>query len=157
MPIKVLWVEDEPSSLRFERILAEQHGWHVTLAETGSRGFELVRDTTFDLVVVDLILAQNEYEKKRGHVDPYVGIHFIESVRERTRSGRTPPDVPILVITAVATPALKARVVEKLESERYYLTKPLEEEVYGEVVGELTQRLAPSGRRPSQPACSTDN
>lgn len=156
MSIKVLWVEDEPNSMTYEVMLAEQRGWHITSAETASRALDLVRDRSFDLVVVDLILPQNNYEKERGHFDPYAGIHLIESVRQRTTSGHTPPDVPILVITAVVTDDLRARVLDKLESSRYYLNKPLEEGVYREVVRELTERLdrSPQGASQAGPSLS---
>jgi CheY-like chemotaxis protein len=157
MPIRVLWVEDEPDSIRYEMLIAEQHGWHITWAGTVSGAQGLVRDTAFDLVVIDLILPMTDYEKSRGLVDPHAGIHFIESVREPTRSGRTRPDVPMLVLTAVDEHELQLRVLGMLESERYYLVKPLREETYREVVAELTQRLGPSGERPSQSGPRSDN
>lgn len=150
MSINVLWVEDEQNSMSYEVALAELQHWQITWADTAARGLELVRDTAFDLVVVDLILPQNDFEKTRGFVDAVAGVHLIESVREPTREGCTPPDVPILVITAVVTDEIKAKVLDKLESSRYYLNKPLEEGVYREVVRELTQRLDPFAQRPSE-------
>jgi two-component system OmpR family response regulator len=150
MSLNVLWVEDEPNSLSSEVEIAREHGWNITWAETVSKGLELARSTVFDLVIVDLILPPSEYERQRGYVDPDAGLTLIESIREPSRRGRTMPTVPILVITAVVTERLKAKVLGKLESGRYYLTKPLEIELYEDIVRDLSQRLASSARRHSQ-------
>jgi CheY-like chemotaxis protein len=149
--LNVLWLEDEPDSVRCEVMVARAHGWNVTCAETVAQALELVRDETFDLVVADLIVPPADYEKKRGFVDAYAGIHFIELVRDQTRSGRTPPDVPILIMTAVVTEELKGRVLGKLESSRFYLNKPIEEETYLEVVKQLTQKIQPPAQIPPRP------
>jgi len=146
MSINVLWVEEEPQSLRYERKLAEQQGWNITSADTVSRAMELINDTAFDLVVVDLILPSNDFHKQRGYVTPDAGIQFIEAIREPTRKGNTPANVPLLVVTAVVSPEQKARVVKKLTSDQYYLTKPLREDVCRNVFIELTQALDPSAR-----------
>jgi CheY-like chemotaxis protein len=154
MSLNVLWVEDEPDSLRAEVILARNHGWNITWADTVKQSLDLLRDTVFDLVVVDLILPPTDYEKKRGFVDVKAGIGLIGSIREPGRQGRTPPNVFLLVITAVVTDELKAQVVKELESDRYYLNKPLVEEVYIAVVNELTQRLESCAQRSPEPGSS---
>jgi CheY-like chemotaxis protein len=147
MSIKVLWVDDEPQSLRYEWILAQQQGWHITSADTVSKAMGLIKDTAFDLVVVDLILPWDDFRKQRGNVDPNAGIRLIESIAEPTRTGRTPPDVPLCVITAAdVSIGRKAQENEKLSSIRYCLNKPLEEKVYRDVLQEITQALDPSTR-----------
>jgi len=148
MPIKVLWVEEEPQSLRYEMKLAEQQGWEITAVATASEALELMNDAAFDLVVVDLILPADSFQLQRGLVDPEVGMQLITSIRDPGRKGCTLPDVPLLVITAVVSPRQKAQVVEKLTSDRYYLTKPLQNEVYREVLIELTQAWDPSKHSP---------
>lgn len=155
--IGVLWVEDEPQSMRSERLIAEKLGWHITQADKVSKGLELVRDERFDLVVTDLLLPRNDFEAARGFRDAGAGVSFIESIREPGRHGRTPPDVPILVITAVVADQIKAKVLAKLESSRLYLSKPLYEEAYLEIVRELTQKLAASAQRSSQGVAVTEN
>lgn len=154
MLINVLWVEDEPQSVRYEQKLAEQHGWRIVFAETVSKALELISDTAFDLVVIDLILPLDDFHHQRGYVDPNMGIQLIEMIQEPTREGCTPPDVPLLVISAVVPPS--PRVIEKLTSERYYLSKPLQEEVYRDVLAELTQALDPSKRGGLQSEISDD-
>lgn len=149
MSIKVLWVEDEPSSLRYEWKLAEQQAWQITPADTVSRAKDLLNDTAFDLVVVDLILPLDDYHKQRGYVDPDAGVQLVESIRDSTRKGCTPPNVPLLVVTAVVSLDRKAKVVKKLASDRYYLSKPLQENVYCSILIELTQVLAQSTRNSS--------
>lgn len=156
MSINVLWVEDEPSSLRYEVILAERHGWRITWADTVKRGLELLRDIAFDLVVVDLILSRDDFEKGRGFVDANAGVSLVESIREPSRKGLTPPNVPLLVITAVVNKETRDKVLVKLETSRFYQTKPLHEKAYRDVVRELTERLGSSLQRPSQPSPSTE-
>jgi CheY-like chemotaxis protein len=146
MSINVLWVEDEPDSLRYERKLAEQQGWNITSADTVSRAMTLINDTAFDLVVVDLILPLDDFHKQQGYVTPDTGIQFIDAVREPTRKGSTPANVPLLVLTAVISPEQKAKVTKKLISDQYYLTKPLQENAYRRVLTELIQKLNPSTR-----------
>ena len=141
MSIDVLWVEEEQRSLRYEMRLAEQQGWNITYVDTVSRAIELMNDTAFDLIVVDLILPLEEFHKQRGFVTPKAGIQLIESIRDSSRKGRTPQNVPLLVISAVVSPEQKAKVVKTLASDRYYLTKPLEEDTYRRVLMELTEKL----------------
>jgi CheY-like chemotaxis protein len=142
MVIKVLWVEEEPNSLRFERILAQQHGWQITSVETVSDASRLLNDERFDLVIVDLILPLDEFRKARGHVDPDAGLGLVDSIRNSARMGRTPATVPLLVVSAVVSPDRKARVVAKLTTERYYLNKPVDESAYRSILMELTAMLS---------------
>ena len=148
MTIKVLWVEDEPASLRYEQIVAEQAGWQITSADTVSKALELIKDTVFDLIVADIILPHDDFEKQRGFVDPEAGIQMLESIRDSARTSGTPPNVPMLVITAGMSPEQKTKVVKKLSSSRYYLNKPLDELEYRNIVKELTQVLELSAHRP---------
>ena len=149
MPIDVLWVEEEPQSLRYERRLAELQGWRIPSADTVSGAMELINGTRFDLVVADLILPEDDFDKERGVVTPNVGIQLIKWVRETTRQGKTPPDVPLLVITAVISPEQRFRVVDIVGSDRYYLNKPLSEDDCLRTFSELTEALKPSMRNQS--------
>jgi CheY-like chemotaxis protein len=141
MSLNVLWVDDEPQSLRYERILADQQGWNITSADTVSRAMELINNTAFDLVVIDLILPLDDFQKQRGYVTPDAGIQFVEAITEPTRKGSTPANVPLLVISAVISDEHKAKVVKKLVSTRYYLNKPVQEDIYRNILMELTHAL----------------
>jgi CheY-like chemotaxis protein len=149
MTIQVLWVEDEPASLRYERIVAEQAGWQIASADTVSKALELIRDTIFDLVVADIILPHDDFEKRRGFVDPDAGIQLLESIRDPARTSGTPSNVPVLVVTAGTSTEQRAKIVEKLSSSRYYLNKPVDEETYVKIVEELTQILKTSTQHTS--------
>jgi len=157
MSLNVLWIEDEPNSLSYEVVVAEQCGWHITWADTVARGLELLRDLVFELVVIDLILPANNDEKVRGYVGAGAGARLIQLIRDAARRGRTPASVPVLVISASVADDIKAKVVDRLGSARYYLHKPLNEQAYRDVVKELTERLASSPERSSQPTTSADS
>jgi CheY-like chemotaxis protein len=141
MTIQVLWVEDEPSSLRYERKVAEQAGWQITSANTVSKALDLIRDNTFDLVVADIILPRNDLERQQGFVDPDAGIQMLEAIRDSNRTSGTPRSVPILVVTAVVSIEQKAKIVKKLLAPRYYLSKPVNDNEYRKMVKELTEAL----------------
>jgi CheY-like chemotaxis protein len=150
MTIKVLWVEDEPGSLRYEQGVAKGEAkWQITQANTVSQALDLIRDNTFDLVVADMILPPDDSKRQRGSVDPDAGIQLLESIRDSGRTGGTPPSVPILVITAVVSIEQKAKIVEKLSTPRYYLNKPLNENEYRKIVKELTEALESSAHYPA--------
>jgi CheY-like chemotaxis protein len=135
--IKVLWVEEEQDSLRYERGIAIGQGWDITSASTVSEAMDLVSKDHFDLIVADLILPPDEFAKARGSVDVNAGIRFLEWIRSATHESRTPPTVMVVVITAVVSPETKSRVAEKLVPSQYYINKPLRRERYLELIHEL--------------------
>jgi CheY-like chemotaxis protein len=141
MSINVLWVEDERESLLYEINLAKRQNWEITFVDNVKNALDRIKDYSYDLIVLDLILPADNYSKLRRHVDPNVGLEFINTIRDPTRIGCTRSDVRLLVLSAVASDDRKAKVVEKLESDKYYLNKPLHEEIYNDIIKEITQSI----------------
>ncbi len=150
MSFSVLWVEEEPWTVRFERILAKAKDWIITSVESAAEARRLVSTQHFDAIIVDLNIPTDEFNRLCGKVDVDAGFDLIECIRCLDPAvSTTSPDVPLLVITAVASPERKARVCEHLASSRHYLQKPLGETEYEAALSELqslmVQRAAISG------------
>ena len=143
MTLNVLWVEDEPSSMKYEQILAKNEGWIITSADTASKALELIKDTSFDLMVVDLILPDDEFQKERGFAMSEYGIRLVRRTRDLSRAGQTKPDVPLLIITAIDRESA-AEVISGLQSSRYFINKPVDTDVYKRLIHEITQQLEKS-------------
>jgi CheY-like chemotaxis protein len=105
----VLYVEDNPSNVRLvERVLARRSGVSLLVATRGSVGLELARRHRPDLVLLDLNLPDLP-----GAV-----------VLERLRAEPLTRDIPVVVISADATPQQQERL--KAAGVADYLTKPFD-------------------------------
>jgi PAS domain S-box-containing protein len=105
----VLYIEDNLSNLRLvERILARRPGVTLLSAMQGRRGLELARDHRPGLIILDL------------HLPDVPGTEVLTRLLTdpKTRS------VPVVILSADATPAQMSRLVER--GARAYLTKPLD-------------------------------
>jgi len=77
---KVLIIEDEREIARIVRSYLEKDGFNVTIAETGKRALELIKER-FDLIILDLMLPDIDGES------------ICTSIRESSQ-------VPIIMLTA---------------------------------------------------------
>jgi len=125
MSVQALWIEDEPQSVRFESLVAEERGWHVEFAATVEEALVMSRDRCFNVIIADLILPRDAFEYRRGIVDPEAGIHMLEQIRGGRPGAATPSNVKILVVSAVISPELRCRVTSLLDTEEDYLEKHL--------------------------------
>ena len=138
MSFSVLWVEEEAWTLRFERRLAEARGWTMFAVESAAEARKLASVQHFDAIIVDLNIPSDEFNRLCGKVDIDAGFALIKSIRSLDPVvSATLPDLPLLVITAVASPERKAKVCEYLASSRHYLHKPLVEAEYESALSEL--------------------
>ena len=148
MTINALWVEEESSSLRYERGRAKELGWEITLCETVIQASELIRSNTFDLLILDLILPMDQSTLHKGMVETEAGITLLKDIRDPSRLGQTSSDVPILIISAVGSMEQRLKVIKMLPDERFFLPKPVDEKAYMKILHELDQQLA---RLPDSP------
>ncbi len=116
--IHTLIVDDEPGVRFFVEETLHRSGHDVTTAKSGNEALNLLRDTPFDLVVLDLKLG--------GKVD---GIKVLEAIRWRW------PETSVIIFTAHGSleSAMKAidHGIEK------YVQKPLSPNELREVVKEV--------------------
>ena len=105
----VLYVEDNLSNLKLmERVIARRPGIVLLSAMQGSMGVTLARDHRPDLILLDLNLPD-----MRG-----------EEVLARLHSDPSTADLPVVVISADATPGQRSRLLGS--GARAFITKPFD-------------------------------
>jgi len=61
--LKILVVDDEERSLRLVEAMLAPEGYDVVLAHSGQEGLEMIRDTSPDIVLLDIMMpGMNGYE-----------------------------------------------------------------------------------------------
>lgn len=105
----VLYVEDNLLNLRLVTRILDQHpGIELITAMQGRLGFELAREHQPDLVLLDL------------HLSDIGGEEVLRELRGDPRTA----DIPVVVVSADATPGQIRRLLA--QGARSYLTKPLD-------------------------------
>lgn len=118
--MNILLVEDEPKVAAFIRKGLEENHYGVTLAYDGAEGIRLARDSSFDLVILDVILPVQS------------GIDVCKSIRRHNSH------VPILMLTALGTTEDKIAGLDSGADD--YLVKPFQ-------FNELLARIRALSRR----------
>lgn len=119
-PATILYVEDNLANLDLiESLFAPFPGIRLISALQGRLGLELVRDHRPDLILLDL------------HLPDIPGEAVLETLRPDSRTRA----IPVLVVSADATPARIQKVRAAGASE--YLTKPLNVQEFLETVERL--------------------
>jgi PAS domain S-box-containing protein len=104
----LLYVEDNLANLSLvEQLLAYRPGWRLVPALQGQLGLELAREHAPDVVLLDL------------HLPDVPGEQVLRQLRADPRTAR----LPVVVVTADATPRTMARL--RAAGADAYLTKPL--------------------------------
>ncbi|MGH2679307.1 MAG: ATP-binding protein [Actinomycetota bacterium] len=145
-PRTILYVEDNLSNLKLmERVLARRPGITLLSAMQGSIGVTLARDHRPELILLDLNLPD-----MRG-----------QEVLARLRADPATADVPVVVISADATPGQRARLIES--GARDFITKPFPVDRLLQLIdvfcGEpdpMTGPEPPNGSRSDVPAMPAD-
>lgn len=103
MPSRILLVEDDPEIARVIRDTFLRHGYQVTWATTGLEGWEDFRASTYDIVLVDLMLPEMD------------GLTLCKNIRWKS-------DVPMMIISALKEDADKIEGLDIGADD--YLAKP---------------------------------
>ena len=98
-----LLIEDDERLARFTSEYLEEHGVRVTCAKDGEAGLEEALRTTYDVVILDLMLPRRD------------GFDVCRALRERS-------DVPLIVVTARREEADRVLGLELGADD--YMTKP---------------------------------
>jgi two-component system, OmpR family, alkaline phosphatase synthesis response regulator PhoP len=104
--LRVLVIDDEPDVLLLCRVNLRHAGHDVTETQDGAEGLSLARETTPDVVVLDLMLPRMD------------GYQVLEALREDPAT----KDLPVVVLTAKAQLAEHTRSLES--GAVGFLTKP---------------------------------
>ncbi len=105
---RVLIVEDEDKMRRILELILSPDGYHIDLAEDGSKALSLLDKFSYDLVITDL---------KMPVVD---GMEVLKAINKLS------PNVPVVVITAYGS---VGSAVEAMKDGAFdYITKPFEKE-----------------------------
>jgi DNA-binding response OmpR family regulator len=120
-PIRTLVVDDEEGPRLFFEETLRLEGYAVTGASSGEQALERLRDTPFDLIVLDLRLG--------GRVD---GMRVLEAVRWRW------PDTAVVILTAHGS--LESAMAAIREGVDGYLLKPIEPADLRQAAGEALER-----------------
>ena len=125
--MRLLLVEDELEIQRFLRCSLTEAGYHVDAAEDARTAMKCVAETTYDVLIVDLGLPDQD------------GIALILSLRQVGVSA------PILILSARRSVDERIKGLEKADD---YMTKPF-------ALGELLARLRNLLRREASPGHNT--
>jgi len=85
---KILVVDDSPDNIFLIKTILEEEGYEVSTAENGYKALSKIEESTFDLILLDLMMPGMD------------GYEVTKSIRENTRLSF----VPILLITAHDSP-----------------------------------------------------
>jgi len=105
---KLLIVDDERNMRESLKIVLESHGYKADAVESAEEGLESVVRNTYFMVITD------------ARLDGMSGYEFLRESHERW------PDLPMLMITAYATPKLAVEAIQTGAVD--YLSKPFEPE-----------------------------
>jgi PAS domain S-box-containing protein len=123
----VLYIEDNLSNVKLvERLLARRPGIALLSAMQGSMGVTLARDHRPDLILLDLNLPDLPGEK----------------VLARLLSDPRTADIPVVVISADATPGQVTRLLDA--GARAYMTKPFDVSRFFKIVDDFCGAKGPS-------------
>lgn len=119
--INALVVDDESGICYFVQETLRRDGHTVTTAANGSEALDLLRDTRFDLIVLDLMLG--------GRIN---GLRVLEAVRWRW------PTTTVIILTAHGS--LESALAAIREGIDGYLLKPVEPAELRQAVREALER-----------------
>ena len=125
MPIKVLIIDDDVAMAELLAVLLKAQGLEVSSAINGPEGVKSIRETSPDLVVLDLMMTE---------VDGW----------EVCKRVRTFSNIPILVLSALDSPGMVAKTLDAGADD--YLIKPVPSGVLVAHINKLIRRTNVSGK-----------
>ena len=105
---KLLIVDDEPNMRESLKVVLESHGYKADMVESAEDGLEAIGSNSYFMVITD------------ARLEGMSGYEFLQESHERW------PDIPVLMITAYATPKLAVEAIQSGAVD--YLSKPFEPE-----------------------------
>jgi DNA-binding response OmpR family regulator len=102
----ILLIEDDPLSARLVDLILKSEGHQVIITRDGFEGLEVAKNTSLDLVLLDLMLPKMD------------GFEVLRQLRADSKTA----DVRVVIVSAKSQPADKERAAEL--GVDAYLTKP---------------------------------
>ena len=125
--MKILIVDDDPTTQKLLGLYLRSKGYDVSLAENGIDGLEKLGMENPDMIISDLNM-------------PYMdGIEFVKSVR----SDPTRADLPILMVTTEGDPEERERALAV--GVNGYLVKPVTAEVLIQQIRHILKNMFAQG------------
>ncbi|HPU30852.1 MAG TPA: response regulator transcription factor [Syntrophorhabdaceae bacterium] len=125
MNMNILLIEDEEKVANFISLGLKEEGYEVDIAYDGKKGLDLLRENTYNLILLDLMIPEID------------GLELLKTIRSWGL------DTPVLIITAKNT---KEDVVKGLDTgSDDYLTKPFSFEELLARIRALLRRIKKQG------------
>ena len=103
MPVKLLVIDDDSAVTDLLSLLLKSNGFEVSATNNSTEGLSIIRDTSPDVVILDLMMPEMD------------GWQICKAVREFSQ-------VPIIILSALNDPSMIASVLDAGADD--YLTKP---------------------------------
>lgn len=103
MPVKLLVIDDDSAVTDLLSLLLKSNGFEVSATNNSTDGLGMIRDTSPDVVILDLMMPEMD------------GWQICKAVREFSQ-------VPIIILSALNDPSMIASVLDAGADD--YLTKP---------------------------------
>lgn len=116
---KVLIVDDSPTETYKLTSILEKNGHAVITAETGEAGVATAKKERPDLVLMDIVMP---------------GLNGFQATRQLSKANET-SHIPVIIVTTKDQET--DRVWGLRQGAKAYLTKPIEEKVLMDVMGEV--------------------
>ncbi len=121
IPAQILVVDDDAAHRRMLETLLTDWGYEVSLADDGSTGVEMVKERSFDVVLMDMKMIKMSGMEALRHIVAYN------------------PSLPVVIMTAYSS---VETAVEALKIGAYdYLTKPLDFEKLKLTIARIMERV----------------
>ena len=122
-PMKILIVEDEEANASYLYHLFLKLNWKPQIAYDGERALRKLRDTRYDVVLMDGALPRMD------------GLEVVAKFREWERGGGAETPVPIIATTAYAFDQDRNKFIDAGATD--YVTKPIDERLLLEKISRL--------------------
>jgi DNA-binding response OmpR family regulator len=124
MTLRVLTIDDDPAMTELLALVLTTHGYEPLTANTSQDGIRLIRETSPDVVILDLMMPDLD------------GWKVCIEVRKFST-------VPILILSALDSPGLVASALDAGADD--YLVKPVPSGVLMASLNQLTRRSGMNG------------
>jgi len=119
MPVKVIAIDDDPAMTELLSLLLKTHGFEVETANLGDDGVRLIRESSPDVVILDLMMPEMDGWKVCAEVRKF-------------------SNVPILIFSALDNPGMVASALDNGADD--YIVKPVSSGVLVARLNKLTRR-----------------